>query len=223
MKQIPKAIGVQGENETMRQKATSMLLRGLLAAALISAVFAGSAGAAPVWKFEGKELTGSETIVGAAEDSTMTVPGLTTDCENFLYKVKISNSAGTGTGSVTELPLFDCGTNSAACTVESIAAEKLPWASKLTTVSTVPYIIIEGVRVGILYGGEECALSEILATVTGTAGGSIDNVTESATFNATTFKATGTSLKALGSSVEWKGLFPTEAFEWNREKALTVS
>jgi hypothetical protein len=207
----------------MKMKATGIFLRGMLAALMLSAVFAGSAGAAPVWKFEGKELTGSETIVGAAEDSTMTLPGLVTDCENFLYKVSISNSAGTGAGSVTELPLYDCGTNSEACTIESIAAEKLPWASKLTNVSSAPYIIIEGVRVGILYGGEECVLSEIWAKVTGTAGGSIDNTTESATFNAATFKATGTKLSALGSSVEWKGFFPTEAFEWNREKALTVS
>jgi hypothetical protein len=207
----------------MRSKATRMLLRGAFVAALVSAIFAGGAVAAPVWKFEGKELTGSETILGAAEDSTMTVPGLTTDCENFLYKVSISNSAGTGTGQVNELPLYDCGTNSEACTVEAITAEKLPWSSKLTTVSSTPYIIIEGVRVGILYGGEECVLNEVLASVTGSAGGSIDNTTESATFNSSTFKATGTSLKALGSSVEWKGFFPTEAFQWNREKALTVS
>ncbi len=207
----------------MRRKATTMLLRGLLAAGLISAVFAGSAGAAPAWKFEGKELTGSESIVGAAEDSTMTLPGLVTDCENFLYKVKISNSSGTGTGEVNELPLYDCGTDSEVCAVKSIAAEKLPWTTKLTTVSSTHYIKIEGIKVGVVYSGEECALDGLLTSVTGTAGGSIDNTTESATFNATTFKATGTSLKALGSSVEWKGFFPTEAFEWNREKALTVS
>ncbi len=207
----------------MKMKATAIFGRGALAALVICAVFAGSAGAAPVWKFEGKELTGSETILGGAEDSFLTVPGLTTDCENFLYKVSISNSAGTGIGSVNELPLYDCGTNSEACTVESIAAETLPWKSKLTTISTTPYIIIEGVKVGILYGGEECALSEVLAKVTGTAGGQINNTTESATFNATTFKTTATKLSALGSSVEWQGVFPTEAFEWNREKALTVS
>lgn len=207
----------------MKMKLTSIFGRGALAALVICAVFAGSAGAAPVWKFEGKELTGSETILGGAEDSFLTVPGLTTDCENFLYKVSISNSAGTGKGSVNELPLYDCGTNSAFCTVDAIQAEKLPWASKLTTVSTVPYIIIEGIQVAILYGGEECVLGEVWAKVTGTAGGQINNTTESATFNATTFKATGTKLSALGSSVEWQGFFPTEAFEWNREKALTVS
>jgi hypothetical protein len=222
MKKIRKAIVAQGD-KTMKQKATKMLLRGAFAAMLISAVFAGSAAAAPAWKFEGKELTGSETILGGAEDSFLTVPGLTTDCENFLYKVSISNSGGTGTGSVNELPLYDCGTNSEFCTVESIAAEKLPWASKLTTVSSSHYIVIEGILVSILYGGEECVLSEVLAKVTGTAGGLINNTSESATFNATTFKATGTKLSALGSSVEWQGFFPTEAFEWNREKALTVS
>lgn len=207
----------------MKMKATAIFGRGALAALVICAVFAGSAGAAPVWKFEGKELSGSETILGGAEDSFLTVPGLTTDCENFLYKVSISNSEGTGKGSVNELPLYDCGTNSEACTVESIAAEKLPWTSKLTTVSSTPYIVIEGVQVGILYGGEECALYEVLAKVTGSAGGQIDNTSESATFNASTFKATATKLSALGSSVEWQGFFPTEAFEWNREKALTVS
>lgn len=207
----------------MRSKATRMLLRGAFAAALVSAVFAGSAGAAPVWKFEGKELTGSETILGGAVNSTMTLPGLVTDCENFLYKVKISNSAGTGKGEVTELPLYNCITNSKYCTVKSIAAQNLPWAAKLSTISTIHYIIIEGIRVDIQYAGTQCALGGVLAKVTGSAGGSINNTTESATFDASTFKATGTKLSALGSSVEWKGLFPTEAFEWNREKALSVS
>jgi len=206
----------------MKMKATSIFGRGVLAALMICAVFAGSAAAAPAWKFEGKTLEGSETIVGGAEDSFLTVPGLTTDCENFLYKVSISNSAGTGVGSVNELPLYDCGTNSEFCTVEAIEAEKLPWSTKLTTVSSSNYIVIEGVKVGVLYGGEECVLNEVLAKITGSAGGLVNNTTESATFNATTFKATATKLSALGSSVEWQGFFPTEAFEWNREKALTV-
>jgi len=207
----------------MNRKATRMLLRGALAALVISAVFAGSAGAAPVWKFQGSALTGSETVVGGAEDSAMTVPGLTTDCENFLYDLLISNSAGTGQGEVGEVPLFDCGTNTEVCTVDAIEAEELPWSSKLTTVSAKPYIVIEGIRVSVLYGGEECALSEVLVPVTGSAGGSIDNTTESATFSSTTLSATGTKLKALGQSITWNGVFPTEAFEWHREQALTAS
>lgn len=207
----------------MKPKATSVLLRGLFAALIISAVFAGSAGASPAWRFNGSELTGSEVIVGAAIDSSLTVPGLTTKCENFLYKLTISNSAGTGKGEVTELPLYNCTTNTKACIVEAIAAEKLPWPSKLTAVTGTNYVVIEGVKVSILYGGELCALNETLALVTGTAGGRIDNTAETATFDTASFSATKTALKALGSTIEWKGVFPTEAFQWHREQALTAS
>ena len=133
----------------MNFKATRILLAGVLAALMLSAVFAGSAGAAPAWKFEGKALEGKEMIVGAAIDSSLTIPGLTTKCANFLYKLTIENSAGTGKGSVTELPLYNCTTNSKYCTVKTIGAETLPWASQLKTVSTSNYIGIEGVKVGI--------------------------------------------------------------------------
>jgi hypothetical protein len=208
----------------MNRKAISTSLGAALAAlAILSAVFAAGAGAAPAWKFEGKSLEGSETILGAALDSSMTVPGLTTKCENFLYKLTIKNEGGTGKGSVTEVPLFNCTTNSSACTVKTIAAESLPWAAKLMVVSTSNYIVIEGVKVAILYAGAECVLGGTLVTVTGSAGGLIDNVTETATFNSTTLGATGTSLKALGQKIIWNGLFPTEAFEWHREQALSVS
>jgi hypothetical protein len=207
----------------MNRKTKSIFWAAALAALVISAMFASSASASPVWKFNSTELTGKETVVGAAISSSMTVPGLTTKCANFLYKLSISNSAGLGKGEVTEVPLFECSTNSSACTVDSIGAEKLPWASKLTTVSTVPYIIIEGVKVGILYGGEECVLGETLVTVTGSAGGSIDNVAETATFNSSTLSASKTELKALSQKIEWNGVFPTEGFEWHREQALSVS
>jgi hypothetical protein len=197
----------------MTRKARSIFGRVALAALVIS----------PVWKFEGKELSGTETIMGGAIESSMTIPGLTTKCENFLYKVKISNSAGTGKGEVTEVPLYNCTTNSKACTVSTINAELLPWPTKLTTISTTPYIIIEGVKVAILYSGAECVLGGTLVTVKGSAGGSINNTTETATFNASTLSASGTELKALGSKIEWNGVFPTEAFEWHRNEALTVS
>jgi hypothetical protein len=207
----------------MNRKATRTLLAGIFAALMLSSVFASAAGAAPAWKFEGKALEGKETILGAAIDSSMTIPGLTTKCENFLYKLTIENVSGTGKGSVTELPLYNCTTNSKWCAVETIAAEALPWAAQAKTVSTTNYIWIEGVKVAILYAGEACALDGVLATVTGTAGGRIDNVAETATFDAASFSATGAVLKALGSSIEWKGVFPTEAFQWHREQALTVS
>jgi hypothetical protein len=207
----------------MNSSATRMLLRGILAALMLSAVFAASAAAGPAWKFEGKSLEGKETILGGAFESSMTIPGLTTKCENFLYQVTIENASGTGKGSVTELPLYNCTTSSKWCAVESIAAESLPWAAQLKTVSTNNYIVIEGVKVAIVYVGELCALDGTLATVTGSAGGKLDNTAETATFDAASFSATSTSLKALGSSIEWKGVFPTEAFEWHRNEALTVS
>lgn len=206
----------------MKRKATA-IGAALAALAVLCAMFASSASAAPAWKFEGKSLEGTETILGGAIESSMTVPGLTTKCANFLYKVGIENASGTGKGSVSEVPLYECTTNSSACTVDKIGAEKLPWASKLTTVSTTPYIVIEGVKVGILYGGEECVLGETLVTVTGSAGGSIDNTAETATFNSSTLSASGTELKALSQKIEWNGLFPTEAFQWHREQALSVS
>lgn len=195
----------------------------LAAMAIICAVFATSAGAAPAWKFESKSLEGTEVVLGGALESSMTIPGLTTKCENFLYKLTIENSGGTGKGSLTELPLYNCTTNSKACTVEKIGAEKLPWASKLSTFSTTNYIIIEGVKVNIVYGGEECVLYETLVNVTGSAGGSIDNTAETATFNSTTLSASKTELKALNQKIEWNGVFPTEAFQLHREQAISVS
>lgn len=206
----------------MRTKTTA-IGAALAALAVLCAMFATTASAAPAWKFEAKSLEGTETILGGALESSMTIPGLTTKCANFLYKVTIKNEAGTGKGEVTEVPLYECTTDSEVCSVSKIGAEKLPWASKLTTVSSSPYIIIEGVKVGIVYTGEECALGETLVAVTGTAGGLINNTSETATFNAASFTATGTSLKALASKIEWNGVFPTEAFQWHREQALSVS
>lgn len=206
----------------MRSKQTA-IGAALAALAVLCAMFATSASAAPAWNFESKSLEGTEVIVGGAYESALTVPGLTTKCENFLYKLTIKNEGGTGKGEVTEVPLYNCHTNSSACTVKTITAEKLPWASHLATVSTTNYIIIEGVKVPILYAGKECVLGGTLVTVTGSAGGSIDNVAETATFSSTTLSATKTELKALGQKIEWSGLFPTEAFQWHREQALSVS
>lgn len=206
----------------MRTKAKAIGV-ALAALAVLCAMFASSASAA-AWKFEGKSLEGSEVVVGAAIDSSLTIPGLTTKCANFLYKLNIKNEGTTGKGEVTELPLYNCTTDQPeVCTVNTIAAEKLPWAAKVTTVSTSNYIVIEGVKVAIKYAGVECALGGITVNVTGTAGGLLDNATETATFNSTTFGATKTELKALATKITWTGLFPTEAFQWHREQALSVS
>jgi hypothetical protein len=207
----------------MNRKAKSVFLRGMLAALMISAVWASSASASPTWKFEGTELTGSETVMGGAIESSMTIPGLTTKCEDFLYKLTIKNESKAGTGSLTEMPLYNCTTDSPACAVKTIGAETLPWPAKLTTVEAKNYVVIEKVKVGISYTGVECVLKGIGVKVTGSAGGLLDNTAETATFNATTLKATKTELKALESAIEWNGVFPTEAFEWHRNQALTVS
>jgi hypothetical protein len=222
MQKTHKARTAQGDDQKMRSKQTAIGV-ALAALAVLCALFASSASAAPAWKFESKALEGSEVVVGGAFSSSMTIPGLTTKCENFLYKLTVENSAGTGKGSVTEVPLYNCTTNSKFCTVEKIGAESLPWASKLTTVESNPYIIIEGVKVAILYAGESCVLGETLVTVTGSAGGKIDNTAETATFNSSTLSASKTELKALSQKIEWNGVFPTEAFQWHREQALSVS
>ena len=206
----------------MNRNATRMLLAGILAALMLSSAFASSAGAAPAWKFEGKALEGKETILGGAEKSGLSMWGMTTTCDNFLYEVEIWNSAGTGQGNITSLPLFNCYTNS-TCTVEAIEAESFPWPSNLMSKEGSNYLVVKGVDVWILYGGWFCPLWGAWVHVTGSAGGKIDNATESATFGPSSFKATGTELKALGESVEWNGVFPTEAFEWHRGQAISVS
>lgn len=206
----------------MHTKAARTFLGGLLAAVALCAVFAAGASASPAWRFNGEELKGTETILGGAQKSGLTAWGMTTTCDNFLYKVSISNSGGTGQGSITELPLFNCYTNT-SCTVEAIEAESFPWPVNLSTTGGNNYLTVKGVNVWILYGGWFCPLWGVWAHVTGSAGGLVSNATESATFSASSFKATGTELEALGASVEWNGFFPSEAFQWHREAALSVS
>jgi hypothetical protein len=210
----------------MQSKQTA-LAAVLAALAVLFAAFAASASATPQWKFEKEALSGTETVLGGAYESAMTVPGLTTTCENFLYKLAIVNKSGAGTGELNEMPLYECDVNpeeeEVACEVGSIGAENLPWNSHLSTASGKNYVVIEEVEVGIVYTGEECVLNEILVTVTGSAGGVVNNETETAQFNAETLAASGTSLEAFGNEIEWNGLFPTEAFEWHRNQAISVS
>lgn len=206
----------------MRTKRMRVIVGGLLSVLALSAVFAASSSAAPAWKFNGTALTGKEDLLGAAVSSSMTIPGLTTTCEHFLYNMTIENSGGTGKGTLNEMPVYECHTSSPFCTVEAVAAQKLPWPAKLETIASKNYLFIEGVNVNILYGGELCALGETEVPVTGTAGGLLDNTAETATFNASTFTATGAKLKVGGSSIEWNGVFPSEGFEWHREQAISV-
>lgn len=207
----------------MNAKTIRILMSGLLVALAISAASAASASASPAWRFSGVELEGTEVTLGFAVQSRLMVPAAPVSCEHFLYKMIVSNSAGTGKGEVTELPLFNCTSLAKECTVKAITPEKLPWPSSLTTVEGSNYVVIENIRVSILYGGAFCPLGGVSVPVTGSAGASFDNASETAEFSTGSFTATKTGLKALGSSVQWDGQFPMEAFEWSREQALTVS
>jgi hypothetical protein len=206
----------------MNLKATRIFLGGVLAVLVLSTAFAGTAFAGPQWKFNETALAGEEVIIGAAEKSSLEISGIVTTCDNFLYEIKIKNSGGTGAGSVTDLPLFNCYTDG-VCTVEGITPEGFPWTAGLKTISTKNYIEIKGVKVSIVYGNEECALYETEVEVIGSAGGLLDNATESATFNASSFTATGTGLSVFGTPVKWEGFFPAEAFQTHRLEKLTVS
>jgi hypothetical protein len=207
----------------MNLKSTRVFLGGLLAALMLSAAFAGSALASgPQWRFDGEALSGEETIVGAAEKSSLEITGIKTTCDNFLYEINIDNAGGTGGGNVTDLPLFNCYTDG-VCTVEGIEPWGFPWNAGLSTIGSDDYIEIEGVHVNVIYGNEECALYETEVEVEGSAGGLLNNETESAEFDASSFSATGTELNVFGTEVSWEGFFPAEAFESHREEALSVS
>jgi hypothetical protein len=195
----------------------------LLAAVALGATFADAATASPVWKFNGVELTGSETIGGEAVLSSMTIPGLTTTCKKMHYEMTISNSAGTGQGELKALDFKTCFTNSKFCTVKSIKAEKLPWATHLVTVSSSNYVFIEGIKIGISYAGAECVLGGISVIVTGSVAGLYDNTSETFTLSSTSSEAAKAQLKALGSPIAWSGVFTTEASGAHSGEALTVS
>lgn len=206
----------------MKTRTRRMALAALLATLALGSVLATSANAAPQWKFSGTNLSGKEDILGAATSSSMTWSGMTTTCEHFLYNMHIENNGGAGKGEVNEVPLFGCGTSSKYCTVNWIEAQNLPWPTHLTEVATKPYLMIENIFVVVEYGGPLCAIGEVEIPIKGTAGGLITNATESATFNNETFSATKAELKAAGTPIEWKGVFPTEAFEWHRNEPLSV-
>lgn len=195
----------------------------LIAVVALTLGVAATASASPAWKFNGSELSSPEVLVGAAASSSMTIPGVTTECKHFLYNMTISDSGGKGKGEVTELPLFECSTKTAGCTVASIEAKHLPWPTHLASAWGNNYLIIENVDVEVIYGGSACAYAGIPITVSGSAGGIVENGTESATFDNETMVASGTGLWVGFSWVEWNGFFPSEAFQTHREQSLSVS
>ena len=198
-------------------------LRAALVTLILAAVLAGSASASPAWRFNGTELSGSETIAGDAILSNLTIPGLTTSCKKMHYEMTISNVGGVGKGELKTLSFTTCFTSSKECTVGKIGAEKLPWPAHLTTVGGSNYLFIEGIKMGIVYAGELCVLGETLVTVTGSAAGIFDNPSETFSLNSASSKATKAVLKALSQSIEWNGVFPTEALGIHKGQSLEVS
>lgn len=206
----------------MRRRAVSVILLSVFSSLAASAVLASSAAASPAWKLEGAELIGTEMLIGGTTESTWTIPGLTTKCKGIVYQMKIQNKAGTGEGEITYFPMFKCSTNSPVCTVKTIEAQSLPWSAQLKTIGATHYLVIPTLKVGIVYAGEECVLGGVFVAITGSAGGRFEAGTESFVFNAASFSATGTKLKALGSTVEWTTTLSAEAFGPHLGEALAI-
>jgi hypothetical protein len=201
------------------RKRARIFVVGAIVSVLCGATFASGATATPIWKLNGHTLEEPEATLSHAVESSLAIPGVTTTCEPFVYKMTIFGSAG----SITKMPLRNCFTNKPACTVSSIEAEKLPWAAKLVTVGASNYLVIEGFKLTIVFGGEECVLFETAVAITGSAGGLIDNASESVAFSPSSFSATGTSLKALGQPSTWNGTFTMLTTGLHIGESLTVS
>jgi hypothetical protein len=207
----------------MSQRTTRVLLASVLAILALSAFGTAGAGASPAWLFEGSQLGRTETVAGDAVLGSFTIPGLTTTCKKTHYEMKISNSSGKGLATVNSLTFTTCATSSSFCTVEVMEAEALPWAGKLIVgKGGGNYLVVEGVKISILYGGALCALGETWVTIKGSAGALYSNPTETFAFNPASFTATGTKLSALGSAVEWNAAFTTEATGFHAGQSLTV-
>jgi hypothetical protein len=196
-----------------------ILLSAVLAVLALGAATSSTAGATE-WHFGGTTLPEftEETVVGAAFSSSLKSGGASTTCEHFLYNMEVWNWFGFGEGVVDELPLYSCTTTAPNCTVSAIEAEELPWSAYPEKFGTKQYLILEGIKVKIVYAGASCTLGTV--HVTGTAGGLINNANSTATFGKASFEATGTSLKIGAAAVEWSGEFSMEAFAASREKAV---
>lgn len=202
--------------------AASVLLRGVVLAALISALFAGSAHAGPKWFFNGVNFSGkSETVDGDAVLGTFTVSNISVVCKKTHYEMSISNGVKGGQASMNSL-LFSTCTATSPCTVEAVEAEGFPWPSELGTVSGQHYFVMKKVDVTVYFGSGSCALAEIAMQITGSAGALYENPTETFTFSPASFAATGTQLVALGFEVDWTAAFTTEATGPHEGEALTV-
>lgn len=199
-----------------------MTLLAVLASVTFSALGAASAYGA-VWKFNGVALSGVETVEGLAVASHFTVPGATTTCVRISLPMQISNSGGKGAGIVTAPEFAGCHAPP-SCTVESVEAEKLPWPVTAVDLAAKQYVIVEGVRIKIVYGAlMGCPYVGKPVTVTGTLGGLYTNSAGTANFNKATYEATGTGLKFGASPIEWVSEMFVEALGAHSGETLEIS
>ena len=71
-------------------------------------------------------------ILGGAYESSHDRPGTDHHMRKLpLQAVDRKRKAAPAKAALTEMPLYNCTTNSEDCSVESISAETLPWASHL--------------------------------------------------------------------------------------------
>jgi hypothetical protein len=191
----------------MRRSAGYVVLAALVLV-LLGAHGAPGADAASVWKLDGHPPAGTETIVARAVDEQFVIPGVTTECAHATMVLEIVS----GSTEVEEFLSEGCTTAAGSkCHVERFKAKKLPWPAHRVTVTGKEYLVLEDVHIEARYSGAECALAGEALIVKGSAGGLIENTTETITFNKAAEAATGTSLKVGASSVEWDALFATEA------------
>jgi hypothetical protein len=186
--------------------------QALLVVLVLALLGAPAASAAPVWKSGGQPLTGTERIIARAVDEQFAIPGATTECTHATMVLGVASSTSFESAEVEELLNEDCATKAGSkCQVERFEAKKLPWPAHEVTVLGKDYLVLEDMRIDARYGGSECALAGEAVTVKGSAGGLIENATETITFDKATESATGTSLKVGSSAIEWDALFATEA------------
>jgi hypothetical protein len=199
---------------------TGYALLVTLVLALLGVASAPAAEAAPLWKFDGHLLVGSETVLAKTIDERFVIPGLPTECAHGSMLLEITNgSLIGGTAKVKEFLGEGCAAGP-VCHVERFEAEKLPWPGHLATVAARNYLVLESMEIEALYSGPECAYAGAPVIIKGSAGGVIESATETITFNKASESATGTALKVGASAVEWDALFVTEAQGAHKGEAL---
>lgn len=115
--------------------------------------------------------------------------------------MSVFNQASAAQGEMTEVAPDECATDT-TCAIESFEVEGLPWKLHGVTVEVekklANYIVIEGIKITIVYVGEECVLDEVPVTYAGSAGAKYDNTSGTFTLSAANSKATGGELLTLG-------------------------